>query len=65
MLPPNKPQTGQFIFCPLLPSPDQKEEVQAAADSTGISSLHCYQAKPAAKATALNKLSTKHSLYSP
>lgn len=35
MLAPNKAQTGRFIFCPLLPSPDQREEVQAAADSTG------------------------------
>lgn len=35
MLAPKKPQTGQFIFCPLLPSPDQREEVQAAADSVG------------------------------
>lgn len=31
----NKPQTGRFIFYPLLPSPDQREEVQAAPDRAG------------------------------
>lgn len=35
MLEPDKQSAGQLIFWPLLPSPDQGEELQVPADRTG------------------------------